>query len=151
MPDPLSGVDIMSQPVVPKIVDVRDLDPATKAEAIRAALKVTSDAVQEICPVTPNVGAQAQLFWLLRMGLIFGGGWLLQKGIDVSAWTGNDLWMIAGLALAAGGLIWSRLKVGWDKLHLFESTKAAAAASATATAASGVPTAVVAQAPSPKT
>lgn len=118
------------------------IDQAAIHGAIDAALRSTSDAVQQLTQSTPNPTAVAVISGLLRTGLSAYGGALSVYSQTV---TGAEWELVSGiLCLVCAGCL-SVAQKWWAKRKAHEAALASATASAHATTAAGAPVALAVQ------
>ncbi len=115
-----------------------------------AALSATDSSVTSLQPSDPNIALTTYAPMIGKFVVIFAGGFLMEKGINVSAWTGEQwITIIGGLVTLGGGVMtWISNQVRAHREH--QIAMASAAASAAQTMAAGAPVAVAVQPPPSK-
>lgn len=118
--------------------------------AVQAALNATDPAVTQVQASSPDMSLVTYAPMIGKFVVIFAGGYLLKKGIDVSAWTGEQWVTVIGGILTAGGaaITWFSNLTRARREH--QIALASASASAAATQAAGRPVEVAVQPPASK-
>lgn len=130
--------------------DSTTLPLAIQAQAAQAALSATDASVTSIQTSTPGLPLATYAPMIGKFVVIFAGGYLLKKGIDVSAWTGEQWITVIGGIVTAGGAAMTWFS-NWTRARReHQIALASAAASAAATAAVGRPVEVAVQPPPSK-
>ena len=123
------------------------LPSQVRNSATEAALNATDVSINKLEISTPNMSLVTYAPLLGKIVVLFFGGFLVSKGIDVNAWTGENWVLIFGVALSIGGVVWAWLGRIWTAWREHQIAKASAAASAAATVAAGKPTEIAIQPP----
>lgn len=118
--------------------------------ANQAALNATDKSVSQIVPSTPATPWAAYVPVVAILVTTFFGGFLTQRGIDVSKWTGDQWGLVIGAVVTLGGGVMAVVNRWITSWREHQIALASAAASASATAATGRPVEVPVQPPPAK-